>query len=148
MLHNNLLILGEALSMLMSEIASTMGHPVPREPGVTPERGTGVWWGKKKKNSWVWPFVTLGHWEGFFTSTEIDLSRQCWGRQKSRLELVLPAHTSSTSGSPKSEEFCLPKQENQPGERLEVTSSIISTNPNSASLALQPFLNPDLWAFL
>lgn len=42
-LHNSLLILGEALSVLMSEILSTMGYPVPREPAVTPEWGTGVW---------------------------------------------------------------------------------------------------------
>lgn len=42
-LHNSLLILGEALSMLMSEIPTTMGHSVPREAGVTPKWGTGVW---------------------------------------------------------------------------------------------------------
>lgn len=41
MLHNSLLILGEALSALMSEILFTMGYPVPRVPGVTPEWGTG-----------------------------------------------------------------------------------------------------------
>lgn len=41
-LHNSLLILGEALSMLMSEILSTMRHSVPMEPGLTPKWGAGV----------------------------------------------------------------------------------------------------------
>lgn len=41
-LHNSLLILGEALSMLMSGILSTMGHSVPREPGVAPQWDAGV----------------------------------------------------------------------------------------------------------
>lgn len=56
-LHNILLILGEALSMVMSKILSTMGHSVAREPGATPK------WGLLgKKHSWIWPswFLVIG----------------------------------------------------------------------------------------